>query len=349
MQTHGPFEAGDRGTEFSNPIGIENTLVFGNQSHGLTSLYPSLMQTRWSLPIPKGVLSELAVDQNNIYFGGGDGFLYCVSAENGRVQWRYDLHNPIISKPTLSQGRVFVTTSDDTVYAFDAGTGKWLWHYRRRTSSNASIMGASSPLVDGNDVLAGLSDGFLVALSLHEGHLKWEKKLHQGSKFTDVDAHPVLEQDVLYIPSYDGALYALKKQDGTVLWRFDAGGSKQVVLDHEVLYLPSSEGKIYALQKNNAKVLWKFELDAGTPTALVSTEKYLIFGSSHRYFYALDKNTGVALYRYDVGYDNGFYGSPYFDASLNRLYALSSAGNLYSFEIRAPLKKERPHAPLFEF
>jgi outer membrane protein assembly factor BamB len=288
------------------------------------------------------VISEVAVDHGNAYFGGGDGYLYSVNAETGRVNWRYEVRNPVISRPTLSGGRVFVTTSDDTVYGFDAGTGKWLWHYRRRTSPVSTIHGASSPLVDGGEVLAGLSDGFLVALSVPDGQLKWERKLHQGTKFTDVDAHPVLDGGVIYVPSYDGSLYALKRQGGEILWRFDAGGSKRVIVEDQRIFLPSSDGNVYALQKSNGKVLWKFELDSGTPTQLAISDKHLFVGSSFQYLYAIEKNTGTGVYRFNAGFDSGFSGSPLFDAGANRLYLLSGAGNLYVFNVRKPPRKVRP-------
>ncbi|OFZ05974.1 MAG: hypothetical protein A2070_03250 [Bdellovibrionales bacterium GWC1_52_8] len=332
----------DHGMDYSNPVVIENTLVFGTRSAGLVSIYPSLNQQRWVLPIQGGVVSELTVEKGSVYFCGGDGFLYSVNLENGRVNWRYDLRNPIASRPVISGGRLFVTTTDDTVYAFDAGTGKWLWHYRRRSSPAATIRAASAPLVDGTEVLTGLSDGFLVALSVSDGQLKWERKLHHGTKFTDVDASPILESGVVYLPSYDGALYALKRQGAEILWRFDAGGSKTVQLEDQRLFLPSSDGNVYALQKNSAKLLWKFELDHGTPTGLVLTDKYVVVGSSFQYLYVLDKETGKGLYRFNIGYGSGFSGTPAYDKASGSLYFLSGAGNLYSFT----LPREQKSKPL---
>jgi outer membrane protein assembly factor BamB len=343
LQTHKGYDLSNRGSEYSNPVLVENTLVFGNRSVGLVSMYPTINQQRWVLPIKNGVMSQLAVDKGSVYFGGGDGFLYSVSLENGRVNWRYDVRVPWISRPTVSGGRVFITTSDDTIYAFDAGTGKWLWHYRRRSAQTATILGASSPLVDGNEVIAGLSDGFVVALNLPDGQLKWERKLHQASKFTDVDAHPVVESGVIYIPSYDGALYALKRQGGDTIWRFDAGGSKDVVLEDQRVYLPSSDGNVYALQKSNAKVLWKFPLDRGVPTQLIVTDRYVIAGSSFQYLYVMDKETGKGVYRYNAGYDSGFGGSPAYDPVTQRFYLLSQGGNLYAFQVRKPVRKVFAH------
>ena len=330
----GAREAGVPGAEYSNPLLLEDTLVLGTQSTGLIALYPTLAQTRWVLPIAGGVVSELAVDQGSVYFGGGDGFLYSVNLENGHVNWRYELRNPSVSRPTVSGGRVFVTTSDDVVYAFDSGTGKWLWHYRRRSSQPATIYGASAPLVEGNEVLAGLSDGFLVSLSIFDGQLKSERKLHTGTKFTDVDAHPVIDGGVLYIPSYDGSLYALKKDTKDVIWRFEAGGVRQVAIEGDRLFLPSSDGTIYALQKDSSKVLWKFELDGGTPTQILTTDRYLIVGSSFQYLYVLDKQTGEGKYRLNIGYGSGFSGSFSSSPSQNQLFAFSSGGRLYSFKIQ---------------
>lgn len=343
LETHGEFLAGDKGFEYSSPILVDQALVFGSQALGLVSIYPTLQAHRWTLPIPGGVVSELAESQGQVFFGGGDGFLYCVNADTGRVVWRYDLRNPVISRPTLHDGRAFVTTSDDTVYAFDASTGKWLWHYRRRSSPPSSIHGASAPLVDGQEVIAGLSDGFLVALSLQDGQLRWERKLHPGTKFTDVDAHPVLDGGLLYVPSYDGALYALNRKGGEVVWRFDAGGSRQVFIEESSLYLPSSNGRVYHLEKSSGKVIWQFEMDGGTPTRLVVADRHVIVASSFQYLYVLQKTSGRPEYRFNAGEGSGFASAPLYDPATRRLFALSGAGNLYTFMVRRPPRKVRKH------
>jgi hypothetical protein len=71
IPTHGPFEAGDRGIEYSNTALVENTLIFGNSGVGLVSIYPLINQQRWALPIRGGVVSELSVDHGSVFFGGG--------------------------------------------------------------------------------------------------------------------------------------------------------------------------------------------------------------------------------------------------------------------------------------
>ena len=74
-------------------------------------------------------------------------------------------------------------------------------------------------------------------------------------------------------------------------------------------------------------------MDGGSPSQSVIVHDTLIVGSSERYLYALNKNTGKGLYRYDSGYDSGFSGAPLYDPEKNRLYFLTSGGNLMSFSV----------------
>lgn len=337
----GMEEAGDRGTEMSAPLLVENTLIFGSRSVGVVAIYPGINQNRWVLPIPGGVLGEILHEGGNLYFGGGDGNIYSVSAETGRVNWRYEIRNPLVSRPTFHQGRIYITAADDTLYCLEANSGKWLWHYRRRTASTATIMTASTPVILQDEVLAGMSDGYFVGLALQDGKLKWERRLNTGPRFIDVDARAVMEGELVYISSYDGSLYALQRKSKEVQWKFDSGASQEVTLDEARLYLPSNDGSVYALNKQTGKVIWKFELDHGSPTRLSMNEKYLFFGSSDRHLYVVDKVTGQGVYRYDVGYGSGFTAPPLFDPQKGRLYTLSTGGNLYAFSLTPPPRRAR--------
>ena len=333
-------ESGNRGTEYSNALMVDNTLVFGSRGGGLTALYPIMEQVRWKFPVVDGVISEIYFHDGSLYFGGHDGNLYSVNFENGQINWKYSLRNPMVSRPTVFQGRLFVTTSDDTTYALDAGSGEWIWHYRRRSETAATIHGACTPIIFNNQVITAYSDGYMVALSLEDGKVKWEKRLNQGRKFIDIDAKPVLHNGMIYIPAYDGALYAIKPENGEIVWCFDVGGIKSVDIDDEKIFLPSSDGNVYAIQLNDAKLLWKFELDGGVLTQLVVTEKEIFFGSTFQYLYGLDKNTGAGIYRFDSGNGSGFASSPAYDRKTNRFYLMSTSGNLYSFFVRQPRTKE---------
>lgn len=332
-------EAGVRGTELSSPAFHENTLIFGTRFGAALSVYPGLNQVRWRTEIPGGVTSPVLVAGGMAFFGAGNGSLYALDADTGGVKWSYDLRNPFLSRPTLKDGRLFVTATDDSVYAFDAGSGEWIWHYRRRSAQVATVHAAAAPLVDSGEVITGLSDGYLVALSMQDGKLLWDKRLQDGAKFVDVDASPVLLDNVLYVPAYDGSLYALDRKTRAVIWKTNTGGSKDVLIEGERIYFPSSDGAVYALDRKSGKEIWKFTLDSGTPTKMVSTARTLVFGSSFQYFYALDKDTGKPVYRFHAGYGTGFSSDPLYDPKQHRIFTVSGAGHLYSFQLREPSRK----------
>lgn len=322
-------EAGVEPTEFGSPAATSDTVFVSSETNGIEAFERSTFRRRWHLPIKNGVVSEPIIENGILYFGGNDGNFYAVDAEFGRVLWKYETKAPVYGRPALIGQRVYFLASDDVVHCLDQSNGKWVWHYKRGGNYITTVRGNSSPVVSDGFAYVGFSDGYLVALDAKDGNLRWEQRIHKGTKFTDVDAMVQLDGDRLYIPSYDGELYALNRQSGKVLWHIDVGGSKKVLIDGGTLYLGASSGNIMSINKDTGRIGWKFELDQGTPTNLVQHENYIAFGSSQQYFYAIHKGDGTLAYRFNAGLRSGFFSSPV--QSGNEIYALSNFGNMYVF------------------
>jgi outer membrane protein assembly factor BamB len=321
------------GLEYASPLLFENSLVFGSMRSGLVSLYPAIKRVRWKFDVPNGIVSQVETQKDSAFFTGGDGILYSLSLDHGKVLWTYELRNPVTSRPRVSGDDLFVVTSDDALLCLEAKTGKWQWHYRRRNTSGPGIHGASQPLILGDRVWVGFADGALVALSRKDGKVLWEKQLNTNRRFSGLNAEFLENDGVVYVPAYDQALYALNASNGNLIWARDGlGGSKKVSFSRGVLYVPSSQGYLHALDAKTGKDLWKFELDHGVPSDVLVTDRHVIFASTHEYLYALDRSSGELVYRYQVGYDSGFSGGLAFDRSRNQLFVLSRGGNLYAFQ-----------------
>lgn len=319
------------GMEYVAPVVHENLLLFGSERYGVVALYPKIQRTRWKLQIPNGVVSQIEVAGDNTYFAGGDGNVYSISLETGKTNWTYALRNPVASRPTVSGDDLFLVTSDDVLMSLEAKTGKWQWHYRRRNTAGPVVHGASKPLVIGDTVWVGFADGALVVVSRKEGKVLWERQLNNNKRFSSLNAEFLMDDGVVFVPAYDGALYALNSRNGNPVWVKDGiGGSHKVSLAGRVLYVPSSDGYLYALDPKTGKEIWKFELDTGVASDVVVTDKHVIFSSSSEYLYALTKE-GKLVYRYQIGYNTGFSGGLAYDQTKSMLYALSRGGNLLSF------------------
>jgi len=331
-----PLSTGEHpgGVEYVSPVLHENTLLFGSSRFGLVSFYPKIKKVKWTFALPNGVVSPVEVQNSGVFFSGGDGKLYHLSAESGKTLWTYDLRNPVTSRPTLKGDDLYVVTSDDALLSLEAKTGKWQWHYRRRNASGPSIHGATRPLVIGDEVWVGFADGALVALTRKEGKVLWEKQLNSIKRFSGLNAELTEDQGLVFVPAFDQALYALNSKSGAPVWvKENVGGSKKVSIHEGVLYASSSQGKVFALDPKTGKEWWSFELDGGVPSEVIVAGDRVIFSSTHEYLYALDRKSGKLLDRFQVGYASGFSGGMAYDSSKNSLYALSRGGNLYSFHV----------------
>lgn len=73
----------------------------------------------WRFDVSDGVIEGPAVDRRQVYFGGRDGYCYCVGRDDGKLRWKHDLGAPVIVSPALAAcSYCGVTTS---VYAVAAG------------------------------------------------------------------------------------------------------------------------------------------------------------------------------------------------------------------------------------
>ena len=70
-----------------------------------------------------GIYGEPVLDGEILYFGGYDGGVYAVNAEDGAFEWRFEADDPIIGGVAILDGVVYVGSIDEHLYALDAATG----------------------------------------------------------------------------------------------------------------------------------------------------------------------------------------------------------------------------------
>ncbi len=319
--------------EYISPVLDDKILLFGSSRFGLTALYPNLGKERWRIKTSNGVVSPINVTDHTAYYTNGEGNLVSLALETGKPNWTYALRNPVTSRPTVDGKNLFLVTSDDALISIESQTGKWQWHYRRKNAAGPTIHGAAAPVVVGDAVWAGFSDGALVALTRKEGKVMWEKQLNNNKRFADLNADLVLSGDHVLVSAYDNSLYSIDAKTGVTLWsQENLGGSRAVVVGDGIVYSASSVGYVYAIEEKSGKVLWKFELDQPVASGLTLLEHHLAVASSAQYFYLLDKSSGKLVDRLDIGFGSGFAGPFAYDASQHELYGVSRGGNLHALK-----------------
>ncbi|GAI49044.1 unnamed protein product, partial [marine sediment metagenome] len=76
---------------------------------------------------------------------------------------------------------------------------------------------------------------------------------------------PYIEGDKLYISTFDGYLYALSADDGSITWSFATeskiGFISSPVVSNGVIFIGSFDRNLYAVKVESNETLWKFAGD----------------------------------------------------------------------------------------
>ena len=233
------------------------------------------------------------------YVANVDGVVFALHASTGEVRWRYQ-------RPT------------------DASR-----------QSDLTLFGAPSPVVVEDELLVGFSDGAVLALDLSTGRPIWEARVGEG-RYPDIIGTPRAEGDDLYVGGYSEPFVALDLRNRTPRWRIDAGTAAEPLVEEQLLFHPSTDGKLRAVRRDTGEVLWTFETgDSGALSSPQATAIGVLVSSSDEGIYLVDRETGALLWRYDPGYQlNGVTAG--LTVVGRQILALTNAGTLLSFVAPAP-------------
>lgn len=318
----------------AKPLIVGDILVVANSHDGVSGYDLENGNLKWHFFVQNGVEKEPVYFKDNLYFGGNDGFFYSIKAKSGIENWKNHVKTEIVSTPAFdsAEGRVYFLTTSNSLFAMDAESGKQVWTYTRQDPSSYSIRGGTSPLVQGNLVYVGFSEGSFVAFNKSNGTINWEIQLNKNKRFKDIDSTAVIDAGKIYVSGYDDKLYCLSQSNGEILWKFEAGGYANVTIKEGVLFFPSTNGKVYALDKQSSKKIWEYELKNGIPTEVSLYKDLLVFGESQGKVIFLRTDNGDYVNGFEPG--RGVLSSIQVNDKKSEVYFVSGEANLYTLDVK---------------
>jgi len=88
---------------------------------------PTLSRRLWRFATEGQVRSSPVVSDGSLFFGSGDGGLYCLDAATGAQRWHIVTGGPVLSDPAVADGMVFFGSDDGGIYAVDSANGRGRW------------------------------------------------------------------------------------------------------------------------------------------------------------------------------------------------------------------------------
>src|SRR5207245_9120225 len=94
-------------------------------------------------------------------------------------------------------------------------------------------------------------------------------------------ASPIVSAGFVFLPSYDGKLYALDEDSGSLIWSFRTGSHivGTPAVGNGIVYLSSQDFTVYALDENTGSVLCRISNVAPVVSSSVVSDGNLFYGT----------------------------------------------------------------------
>lgn len=249
------------------------------------------------------------VGNGKVYVGTSEAQVVARDADSGKKRWVTDVSSEVLAAPNGAEGVVAVRTGDGKLYALDAETGKERWVFDR-TIPTLTLRGTAPALIHSGMVLAGFDNGRLTALDLETGKELWETRLAEPSgrseleRLVDIDAEPVIFDDMAYIDSFQGRVAAVSLGDGSLEWTRDISSYNEVAVDDANVYITDERGYVWALSRADGSSVWQYKkLKNRLLTGPLRYRDWLVFGDFEGYLHWLDAATGELVARQRIAKD----------------------------------------------
>ncbi len=265
----------DRGAHVTAPPVAVNGKVFVMDGEATVSAHDAQTGAQvWSVNLrPDGKRDKeafgggIAIADGKLYVSSGYRFVAQLDIDTGAVGWKVRTEQPIHAAPTVSGGRMFVVAVDNTLMTFETATGAPSWTYQA-LSESARILGASSPAVSGDTVVASFGSGELVALRAANGNDLWNEALSRASRnnalseIRDIPGRPVIYQGDVYAVSHSGIFAATDLRTGQARWNLSITGITTPWPAGDVVYVVDKGGQVICVARETGQIYWIHDLGA---------------------------------------------------------------------------------------
>lgn len=236
----------------------------------------------WSKSLDERAASQLVCYNNKLYYGSTENYLYCHSAEDGKILSTFKANDKVFGTPAIQENKiVFGTHLGITCVELkeDGRFGKHLW-------SNTDVGEGffSAPVIFKGKVysIAGrkydLENSLVCSYNLTTGKLLWKTKIG----LVDVGELAVHEKYVV-APSVDTKIYCLERETGNFKWEFKTSGKincSPAIYGNNVI-AGSDDGNFYCIDIESGKELWRqYTGTSFFDYAAIGKNKILLCGKS---------------------------------------------------------------------
>jgi outer membrane protein assembly factor BamB len=180
-----------------------------------------------------------------------DDKIYALDAITGQVRWTFFTEGPVRLAPVVVDGRVYFGCDDGYVYCLSGNDGSLVWRYRaaeqnRMVPGNGRMMSMwpvrTGLVVDEGKVYfaAGLfptQGTYLIALSADNGAELWKHKINISPQ-----GYMLASEEMLYVPTGRTGPAMFARSDGKFQGQFPSAGGAYTLLTEDIVVTGPGRG-----------------------------------------------------------------------------------------------------------
>jgi outer membrane protein assembly factor BamB len=277
------------GVALSAGPGAGGGLVLVGSSEGeLVALDAENGEPRWQIEVPSEVLSVPQVYEGVVIVQTVDGSISALDADNGERLWIYDRTVPVLtlrgtSTPLVDGGVVMAGFASGKMVALEVANGREVWDAavavpHGRTELQRMVDLDANPVVSGGILYASSYQGRLVAVSLQDGRMLWNRDM---SAYAGI----AVDSSQVFVSDADSEVWALDRRNGGAMWKQADLRNRSLtgpaVID-DYIAVGDFEGYVHLLSRADGSVAGRIRVDGdgvqATPVTLFG-DRLLVLGA----------------------------------------------------------------------
>jgi outer membrane protein assembly factor BamB len=276
-----------QGKAYASPLPLGDQVIVGDASGTVRALAIKDGAPRWQARLDGAIRGGASADEGAIYVVSQRGEAAALRFDGATI-WRARLRvvapstelTEVYAAPIVAGSSLIIPFARDTMYptpgvlALDKRRGKLAWLAKGTSVIDWGNVRMTPALTSGLLIWPEPYSGDVVGLDVLTGLVRFRQAV--GPCFFPSWAAPAAAGDVVYVPRFDGALYAVRASDGGVLWQLYLGEER-----HVGPALPGALG---------AQTSCEWDVPVGAPLyapPAIAADGTVIVGSGEGFLYAV--------------------------------------------------------------
>ncbi|MDE0982528.1 MAG: outer membrane protein assembly factor BamB [Gammaproteobacteria bacterium] len=317
---------------------IDSGVIYAASENGaVVAIEISTGNTLWGTRVEGVITGGVGSGDGMVMVATESAELVVLDQADGAIKWRHAVSSEVLSAPQTNGDVIVAQTVDDKLVALDAEDGELRWTYET-TQPALTLRGSSKPVIAAGAVIAGFSNGTLVAVSAEDGVYLWEERVavpegeYDIDRVIDVDGDLLLDGGRILAASYQGNLMAFEVTSGRIVWGMEASSYHGMEQGFGNIYYCDDKSQIFAIRDNSEDIVWdNSDLINRQITAPTAVGNYIAVADYDGYVHLLSQIDGRIVGRIQADKD-GVRANLLADNG--RLYVFGNSGRLTAYQLQ---------------